>query len=153
MHEEAELGIASHLHYKEIGKNKSKTEIEKKTTWTKDLLELQKNIEDRSEFMHHLKTDFFANKVFVYTPKGDIIELPEGSSCVDFAFAVHSKIGEKMSAAKVNSKMVSIDTALLRGDVVEIITNTKSKPTAKWLEMVKTSMAKRHIQKYLESKK
>lgn len=151
MHEEAEFGIASHLHYKEIGKNKSQNEIKKKTSWTKDLLELQKNVTDEHEFLHTLKTDFFSNRVFVFTPKGDVVDLPEGATPIDFAYAIHSKIGDKMSHAKVNGKMVSIDTVLKRGDIVEIVTNKNSHPTPKWLEYVKTSMAKRHIQKYLES--
>ena len=150
MHEEAEYGIASHLHYKEIGKNRSQTEIKNKTTWTKDLLELQKQIEDREEFLHTLKTDFFSNRVFVFTPKGDVIDLPEGATPIDFAYAVHSKIGDKMSHAKVNGKMVSIETVLKRGDVIEIVLNKNGHPSHKWLEHVKTNMAKRHIQKYLE---
>jgi GTP pyrophosphokinase len=152
MHDEAEFGIASHLHYKEIGKNKSQEEIIKKTSWTKDLLELQKNIEDRDEFLHTLKTDFFQTRTFVFTPKGDVVDLPEGSTPIDFAYAIHSKIGDTMSHAKVNGKMVSIDTVLKRGDVVEIVTNKNGHPTAKWLDHVKTSMAKRSIQKYLETK-
>ncbi len=151
MHEEAEFGIASHLHYKEIGKNKSKKEIEKKTSWTKDLLELQKNIEDKDEFLHTLKTDFFSTRVFVFTPKGDVVDLPEGATPIDYAYSIHSKIGDKMSHAKVNGKMVAIETKLKRGDVVEIVTNKNGHPTEKWLDYVKTNMAKRNIQKYLES--
>jgi GTP pyrophosphokinase len=151
MHDEAEFGIASHLHYKEIGKNKAKKEIEKKTSWTKDLLELQKTIKDKEEFLHTLKTDFFENRVFVFTPKGDVVDLPEGATPIDFAYSIHSKIGDKMSHAKVNGKMVSIETKLRRGDVVEIVTNKNGKPTEKWLDHVKTNMAKRHIQKFLES--
>lgn len=150
MHEEAELGIASHLHYKEIGKNKSKEEIARKSSWTKDLLELQKQMEDRTEFLTHLKTDFFQNRVFVFTPKGDVIDLPEGSSAIDFAFAVHTNIGNKLSAIKINGKMDNIETQLRRGDIIEIITNKNSKPSIKWLEHVKTSFAKRQIHKAVE---
>lgn len=151
MHEEAEFGIASHLNYKEIGKNKSQSEIKRKTTWTKDLLELQKNIPDVNEFLHTIKTDFFSNRVFVFTPKGDVVDLPEGATPIDFAYAIHSKVGDKMSHAKVNGKMVSIDTKLKRGDVIEIVTNKNGHPTEKWLDYVKTNMAKRHIQRYIES--
>ncbi len=151
MHDEAEFGIASHLHYKEIGKNKSQDEIKKKTSWTKDLLELQKNIEDKDEFMHTLKTDFFQTRVFVFTPKGDVVDLPEGATPIDFAYTIHSKIGDKLSHAKINGKMSSLETILKRGDVVEIVTSKNGKPTEKWLEVVKTSMAKRHIQRYLEN--
>ncbi len=151
MHDEAEFGIASHLHYKEIGKNKSKKEIEKRTSWTKDLLELQKQIEDKDEYLHTLKTDFFQTRVFVFTPKGDVIDLPEGSTPIDFAYAVHSKIGDKIKEAKVNGKLVSFDTILKRGDVIEIVTGKNAHPSEKWLEDVKTNMAKRHILKYLEN--
>jgi GTP pyrophosphokinase len=153
MHEEAEFGIASHLHYKEIGKNKSQKEIERKTSWTKDLLELQRQIEDKDEFLHTLKTDFFSTRVFVFTPKGDVVDLPEGATPIDFAYTIHSKIGDKLSHAKVNGKMVSIDTKLKRGDVVEIVTNRNGHPTEKWLEYVKTNIAKRHIQRYIENMK
>ena len=151
MHDEAEFGIASHLHYKEIGKNKSKKEIERRTSWTKDLLELQKQIEDKDEYLHTLKTDFFQTRVFVFTPKGDVIDLPEGSTPIDFAYAVHSKIGDKIKEAKVNGKLVSFDTILKRGDVIEIVTGKNAHPSEKWLEDVKTNMAKRHILKYLEN--
>lgn len=151
MHEDAEFGIASHLHYKEIGKNKSKVEIEKKTSWTKDLLELQKNIEDRDEFLHTLKTDFFQTRVFVFTPKGDVVDLPEGSTPIDFAYAIHSKIGDKIKEAKVNGKLVSFETILKRGDVIEIVQGKNAKPSEKWLEHAKTNIAKRHILRFLET--
>jgi GTP pyrophosphokinase len=151
MHDEAEYGIASHLHYKEIGKNKSKMEIQKKTSWTKDLLELQKQIEDKDEFLHTLKTDFFQARVFVFTPKGDVVDLPEGSTPIDFAYAIHSKIGDKIKEAKVNGKLVSFETQLKRGDVVEIIQGKNAHPSEKWLDIIKTNMARRHIQKYLET--
>lgn len=118
--------------------------------WTKDLLELQKQIDDKDEFLHTLKTDFFSNRVFVFTPKGDVVDLPEGATPIDFAYAIHSKIGDSMSHAKVNGKMVSIETQLKRGDVVEIVVNKNAHPSGKWLDYVKTNMAKRHIQKYLE---
>ncbi len=150
MHDEAEYGIASHLHYKEIGKNKSKEEILRKTGWTKNLLDIQKEMEHRDDFMHHLKTDLFEKRVFVFTPKGDVIDLPEGASVIDFAFAVHTNIGAKISGAKINGKLESLETILQRGDIIEIITNKKSHPSQKWLEHVKTSFAKRQIHKYLE---
>ncbi len=153
MHEEAEFGIASHLHYKEIGKNISKEKILKKTSWTKDLLELQKNIVGSDEFLHTLKTDFFSKRVFVFTPNGDVVDLPDGSTPIDFAFTIHSEIGEKMSHAKINGKMESIDTILKRGDTVEIVTGKNAKPTSKWLDYVKTNIAKRNILKYLEENK
>lgn len=153
MHEEAEYGIASHLHYKEIGKNKSALEIEKKTSWTKDLLEWQKQIEDKDDFLVHLKTDFFENRVFVFTPKGDVIDLPEGSSCIDFAYAIHTDIGNKLNSSKINGKMVAIDSKLHRGDIIEIITNKNSKPNQKWIKDCKTTFAKKQIHRFLELSK
>ncbi len=153
MHHEAEYGISSHLYYKEIGKNKDeKTTLKniKKSDWTKELLEAQKNIENPEDFLKHLHLDFFEKRVFVYTPKGDVIELPEGSSTVDFAYAIHSDIGNHISGAKINGKMVSIDKHLERGDVVEIIHNERQKPNRKWLDMCKTTFAKTHIRKYLK---
>lgn len=150
MHEEAEYGIASHLYYKEIGKNAAPQKILNKTDWTRDLLEAQKTMDNPEEFLKHLQLDFFEERVFVYTPKGDVIELPEGSTTIDFAYAVHSAIGDHITSAKINGKMVSLDTQLSRGDIVEIIHNEKQKPTRKWLDMCKTSFAKSHIKKYLK---
>jgi guanosine-3',5'-bis(diphosphate) 3'-pyrophosphohydrolase len=155
MHHEAEYGISSHVYYKEIGKNKDeKTTLKniKKSDWTKELLEAQKNIENPEDFLKHLHLDFFEKRVFVYTPKGDVIELPEGSSTIDFAYAIHSDIGNHISGAKINGKMVSIDTQLQRGDVVEITHNERQKPNRKWLDMCKTTFAKTHIRKYLKEK-
>jgi GTP pyrophosphokinase len=155
MHHEAEYGISSHVYYKEIGKNKDeKTTLKniKKSDWTKELLEAQKNIESPEDFLKHLHLDFFEKRVFVYTPKGDVIELPEGSSTIDFAYAIHSDIGNHISGAKINGKMVSIDTQLQRGDVVEITHNERQKPNRKWLDMCKTTFAKTHIRKFLKEK-
>lgn len=109
MHNEAEYGIASHLSYKELGKNISKEEIVKKTNWTKDLLEWQKDVGQHEEFMKNLKSDFFEKRVFVFTPQGDVIDLPEGSSPIDFAYAVHSDIGDHVSGAKVNGRLVPLE--------------------------------------------
>lgn len=150
MHDEAEYGIASHLHYKELGDNQQKNTIEKKTNWTRELLEAQKSIANPKDFLTHLKLDFFEERVFVYTPKGDVIELPQGSTIIDFAYAIHSDIGNHISGGKINSKMASIDTQLRRGDIVEIIHNEKSKPNRKWLDMCKTTFAKAHIRRYLK---
>jgi GTP pyrophosphokinase len=150
MHDEAEYGIASHLHYKEIGKNKTKEEILQKSSWSKNILEMKKDMDDRDEFMHHLKTDFFERRVFVFTPKGDVIDLPEGASAIDFAYAVHTNIGNKLSAVKINGKMDNIETVLNRGDIVEISTNKKAHPSHKWLEFVKTSFARKQITKAVD---
>ena len=108
-------------------------------------------------FLDTLKTDFFTVRVFVFTPKGDVVDLPVESSPLDFAYAIHSVIGEHASGAKVNGKMVSLDTALHNGDIVTIITKESAKPSSKWLAYTKTNMARRHIkislQKQEEEKK
>ncbi len=152
MHEEAEYGIASHLSYKEIGKangNMTEQEIKRKIGWTKDLLEWQKDVEHHQEFMKNLRTDFFEKRVFVLTPKGDVIDLPEGSTPIDFAYAVHSKIGDHIAGTKVNGKLVPIDTTLQNRDVVEIDVKDSAFPKRKWIEMARTTMAKRKIRQYI----
>jgi len=141
MHKEAEYGIASHLSYKEG----------KLTGWIKELLEYQK--EAGNEFVSEIKNDFFKERIFVFTPKGDVIDLPKGSSVIDFAFAIHTDIGAHMSSAKVNGKMVTITSILDSGDRVEIETKKSAKPSAKWLPFCKTTMAKRRINNFLENKK
>jgi guanosine-3',5'-bis(diphosphate) 3'-pyrophosphohydrolase len=150
MHEEAEYGIASHLSYKELGKGKSKEEIIKKTGWTKELLEWQKEVNQHKDFMKHLREDFFEHRVFVMTPKGDVIDLPEGSTTIDFAYAVHSDIGDHVASAKVNGKMVPLDTKLNSRDVVEIEVKESSSPKRKWIDMAKTTLAKRKIKAYIK---
>lgn len=113
--------------------------------WIKEIGEYHKEVTGTEEFIGDIKTDFFSNRAFVFTPKGDVIDLPAESSAVDFAYAVHSDIGNHMSGAKVNGKLVSIDTPLKNGDIVEIITKTGAHPTPKWLEITKTAIAKKHI--------
>ena len=149
MHEEAEYGIASHLSYKEIGKNLTEVEIKRKVGWTKDLIEWQKDVEHHQEFMKNLKTDFFENRVFVLTPKGDVIDLPEGSTPIDFAYAVHSKVGDHIASVKVNGKMVPLETTLSNRDVVDIDVKESAFPKRKWLEMTRTTLAKRKIRQYI----
>lgn len=150
MHQEAEYGIASHLSYKELGKNVNKEEVTKKTGWTKELLEWQKDVNQHQEFMKNLKSDFFEKRVFVFTPKGDVIDLPEGSTPIDFAYAVHSKVGDHVAGAKVNGRMVPLETILQSKDIVEIDTKENSSPKRKWLDMSKTTMARRHIKAYIK---
>lgn len=150
MHREAEFGIASHLSYKEVGKNKSKDEIEKKTGWTKELIRWQEEIQQHGDFMKHLKEDFFESRVFILTPKGDVIDLPEGSTTIDFAYAVHSDIGDHVSGARVNGKLVPLETVLKNRDVVEIEVKDSATPKRKWLDMAKTTLAKRKIRNYIK---
>ncbi len=150
MHREAEYGIANHLSYKELGKKASKEEIIKKTGWTRELLEWQKNVDKHQEFINNLKTDFFETRVFVFTPKGDVIDLPEGSTTIDFAYAVHSDIGDHTAGAKVNGKLVPLDTTLKNQDVVEIEVKESASPKRKWIDMSRTALAKRHVRVYIK---
>jgi len=146
MHDEAEYGIAAHLFYKE--KEPGKTD--KNLRWVEQLLEWQKHVHHSGEFMQNLFSDFFKYRVFVFTPKGDVIDLPEESGPIDLAYAIHSDIGDHIAGAKVNGKLVPLDTKLKNGDIVEIETKKTALPKAKWLGYAKTTVAKRHIRTYLE---
>ncbi|MBA3732807.1 bifunctional (p)ppGpp synthetase/guanosine-3',5'-bis(diphosphate) 3'-pyrophosphohydrolase [Patescibacteria group bacterium] len=125
--------------------------LEDVPSWVKDLVEYQKEAGD--EFLDDIKTDFFEERIFVFTPKGDVIDLPKGSSIIDFAFAIHTDIGGHMAGAKVNGKFVTINTILKNGDRVEIETKKNAKPSVKWLEHCKTTMAKRRIIRAVETLK
>lgn len=150
MHLEAEYGIASHLSYKELGKGKGKEEIIKKTGWTKELLEWQKDVDKHKDFMKNLREDFFESRVFILTPKGDVIDLPDGSTPIDFAYAVHSDIGDHVAGAKINGKLVPLDTKLSNRDVVEIDVKDSASPKRKWIDITKTTLAKRKIRNYIK---
>lgn len=118
--------------------------------WLTELADAHAAVSPSEEFVSGLKSDFFSHRVFVFTPKGDVIDLPIESTPADFAYAIHSDLGNHMNGAKVNGKLVSFDTKLRNGDVVEILTRESAHPTAKWLEYAKTSMARRHIRYTLE---
>ena len=111
--------------------------------------ELQRVTSGTGEYLETLKTDFFEDRVFVFTPDGDVVDLPQDSSPIDFGFAIHSDIGMHAAGAKVNGKFVALDTPLKNGDIVEITTKRSSKPSKKWLEYVKTTFAKRLIRSAL----
>lgn len=142
MHEEAEYGIAAHWHYDENGSRRPNREIQ----WAKELAEIQRDILNKLSDLEAIKVDFLQTRIFVFTPKGDVIDLPEGATPVDFAYHIHSQVGNKCTGALVNDKMVSLDTVLKNGDVVEIILDKNRKtPSHDWLEFVKTHTAKTHI--------
>ncbi len=149
MHFEAAYGVAAHFTYKEQN-DKKNTAYKDKFKWLEELKELNYNPDDPKNFIEHLKMDLFNDRIFVFTPKGDVIDMPENSCPIDFAYSVHSDIGDHTFGAKVNGKMVQLFTKLKNGDMVEIITKKDSKPSDKWLEFVKTSIAKKHIKSYLE---
>ncbi|MBI1975638.1 MAG: bifunctional (p)ppGpp synthetase/guanosine-3',5'-bis(diphosphate) 3'-pyrophosphohydrolase [Candidatus Vogelbacteria bacterium] len=145
MHQEAEYGIASHIAYDIADKPRSGGRLNKKLTWVQQLIDWQKQISESNEFLENLKVDFFQYRVFTFTPKGDVIELPENSSPIDFAYAIHSEIGDHIAGAKVNGKLVSLDTELKNGDIIEIVTSKKSRPSQKWLSHARTSGARKRI--------
>ncbi|MBE7011193.1 MAG: bifunctional (p)ppGpp synthetase/guanosine-3',5'-bis(diphosphate) 3'-pyrophosphohydrolase [Ruminococcaceae bacterium] len=148
MHRTAENGIAAHWKYKE-GKSGA-SEMDKKLEWIKQLLEIQKDMANAEEFMQTLKIDMFSDEVFVFTPKGDVVSLPAGSTPIDFAYAIHSAVGNKMSGAKINGKIVNIDYKLINGDIIEIITsNAVHGPNLDWLKIAKTSQARNKINQFL----
>ena len=117
--------------------------------WIQEIAETHKTNDGSREFFDRLKDDFFSYRIFVFTPKGDVIDLPVGASPIDFAYAVHSDIGDKTSGSKVNNKLVGLDTELRNGDIVEILTGKNNKPTRKWLDFAKTSLARRRIRSAL----
>ena len=144
MHELAEYGIAAHWRYKEIGKHNIKN-----TRWMEELAALQKELQGKKDFLEHLeimKIDMFRDRIFVFTPKGDVLDLPEGATPIDFAYAIHSQIGDKCVAARVNDMMRNLDVPLTSGDIVEILTDKNRKgPNPDWLKFVKTRHARNKI--------
>lgn len=150
MHRIAEYGIAAHWKYKEGKINGKSDESEQKLAWLRQALEWQKETDDSLEFLETLKMDLFDNQVFVFTPRGDVIELPAESTPLDFAFKIHTDVGVRCVGAKVNGKMVTIDHVLKNGDIVEIITSANSSgPSIDWLNIAKSSQAKNKIRNWL----
>jgi len=148
MHRVAEYGIAAHWKYKE-GVSGDQEEV--KLAWLRQTLEWNKDMNDPREFMETLRMDLFASQVFVFTPKGEVIELPAGSTPLDFAFKIHTDIGAKCVGAKVNAKMVPIDHQLENGEIVEILTsNNSSGPSIDWLQIAKSSNARSKIRSWLK---
>lgn len=119
--------------------------IEQVPYWIKEIANAHKNAEDTSEFVMGLREDFFSHRIFAFTPKGDVIDLPIGASVVDFAYAIHTDIGNSMAGAKINNKLVPLHTELRNGDIVEILTKKNGGPTLKWVHFSKTTLAQRHI--------
>ena len=113
--------------------------------WVKELAHAHHEEGESEEYLESLKSDFFSHRVFVFTPRGDVIDLPVDATPIDFAYAVHSDLGNKMSGARVNGKMASLETILHNGDMVEIITKPSARPSCKWHDIAKTSMARKHI--------
>ena len=152
MHEEAEYGIAAHWKYK--SGERADSNIDEKLHWISKLLESDENTRDPDEFMRSFKTDIFHDETFVFTPKGDVISLPLGSTVIDFAYAIHSAVGNKMVGAKINGVIVPIDKIPKNGDIVEILTSQTTKgPSRDWLKIVKTGEARSKIRQWFKKEK
>lgn len=135
-----------------ISTTKDLPDKEKIPEWISQIGEVYTKDEHRDEFMHDLRQDFFKNRIFVFTPNGDVVDLPVGANPIDFAYAIHSEVGDHTAGAKVNKKMVQLDTELRNGDIVEIETRRSAKPSPKWLDIAKTSMARRKIKAALNGR-
>jgi len=147
MHKVAEVGIAAHWKYKDGESNNSS--LDKKLAWIRQLIEWQKEMQDAQEFMETLKIDLFTEEVFVFTPTGDVLSLPMGSSSIDFAYTIHSDVGNKMMGAKVNGKITPLEYTLQNGDIVEILTSSNIQgPSRDWLNIVKSSQARNKINQW-----
>ena len=151
MHRVAEYGIAAHWKYKEGNTSGNQNKEDMKLAWLRQAIEWQKDLQDPKDFLDTLKMDLFSSQVFVFTPKGEVIDLPAGSTPLDFAFKIHTAVGCHCVGAKVNGKMVTIDHPLNSGDIVEIVTNSNSSgPSVDWLKIVKSSTAKNKIRSWLK---
>ncbi len=149
MHRYAEYGVAAHWLYKEGSKLKAKDAST--FAWLRQILDWQEEMKDPREFMQALRIDLFEEEVYVYTPGGDVKELPEGSTPVDFAYSVHTEIGNRCAGAKVNGNLVPLNTVLQHGDTVEIIKSKSRQPSRDWLLFVKTAKAKTHIRQWIRT--
>ncbi|MGN1381976.1 MAG: RelA/SpoT family protein [Eubacterium sp.] len=151
MHRVAEYGIAAHWKYKEGNTSGNQNKEDMKLAWLRQAIEWQKDLQDPKDFLDTLKMDLFSSQVFVFTPKGEVIDLPAGSTPLDFAFKIHTDVGCHCVGAKVNGKMVTIDHPLNSGDIVEIVTNPNSSgPSVDWLKIVKSSTAKNKIRSWIK---
>lgn len=154
MHKTAEYGIAAHWKYKEGRIDTNESSMDKKMSWLRQIMDWQKDVTDPKEFMDSLKIELFANQVFVFTPKGDVIDLPAGSTPIDMAYKIHSKVGDTCVGAKIGGKIVPLDTILENGNIVEIITSKNSKgPSRDWLSVVKSSNARSKIRQWFKKER
>lgn len=152
MHQIAENGVAAHWAYKEGMTQKVQSNpIQEYMNWFKDMMELQDDANNASEFIESVKQDIFNERVYVFTPKGDVTELPNGAGPLDFAYSIHSQLGDKTVGATVNGRNVGLDTKLKTGDIIEIRTSQHARPSTDWLKLVVTSRAKNKIKRYFKA--
>jgi GTP pyrophosphokinase len=147
MNRDAAYGVAAHFAYKESTDPEGAAKT-RNLDWLTQITNLQHD-GAHGDYLENLKTDFFEDRVFIFTPVGDVIDLPRGATPIDFAYAIHTDIGNHTSGAIVNRKMLSLDTPLTNGDIVEIVTKKNAKPSKKWLEFAKTTMARKHIRSFV----
>ena len=154
MHRTAEFGIAAHWKYK-LGVSGGKTAFDDRLQWIREMLEAQQEAGDARELVSTIKTDLITDEVFVYTPKGDVVNVPQGSTVIDFAYAIHSAVGNRMTGAKVDGRIVPIDYVIKTGEIVEILTSSQQGkgPSRDWLGIVKTSQAKNKIRGWFKKEK
>jgi GTP pyrophosphokinase len=151
MHRVAEFGVAAHWTYKEGGKDAS---FDQKLSWLRSLLEWQNEVGDAESFLNTVKVDLFQDEVYVFTPKGDVLNLPAGSTPVDFAYRIHTEVGHHCIGAKVNGRMVPLDYELKNGEIVEVLTSKGPHgPSRDWLNFVKSASAKERIRKWFKSQR
>ena len=151
MHRIAENGIAAHWRYKEVSKKDEKAaKIDERFAWLKHILEWQKDMKDPKEFLATMKIDLFPDEVYVFSPKGKVMSFPKGATPIDFAYYIHTDVGDKCIGAKVNGKIVPLKYNLSNGDIIEILNSPAHKPSRDWLKIVKTSRARTKIRNYLK---
>ncbi|MCV3215750.1 bifunctional (p)ppGpp synthetase/guanosine-3',5'-bis(diphosphate) 3'-pyrophosphohydrolase [Plectonema radiosum NIES-515] len=150
MHRIAEYGIAAHWKYKETGgsNNSQTTAQDEKFTWLRQLLEWQSDLKDAQEYLESIKDNLFEDDVYVFTPKGDLVSLSPGSTTIDFAYRIHTEVGNHCAGARVNGRMIPLSTRLQNGDIVEVLTQKNSHPSLDWLNFVRTSAAKNRIKQW-----
>jgi GTP pyrophosphokinase len=149
MHRTAEYGIAAHWRYKE-GEKRSSNEVDEKLSWFRQVLEWQQDTREPEEFLEFLRIDLFQDEIFVFTPKGDVKQLPKGATPIDFAFAVHTDVGLHCAGARVNGRIAPLARELKNGDSVEVITDPRQRPSRDWLAFVKTARARQKIRGYIK---
>jgi GTP diphosphokinase / guanosine-3',5'-bis(diphosphate) 3'-diphosphatase len=149
MHRTAEYGIAAHWRYKE-GDSRAPDVVDERLAWFRQVLEWQQDTGDPEEFMEFLRVDLFQDEIFVFTPKGDVKQLPRGATPIDFAFAVHTEVGLRCSGAKINGRIAPLSRELKNGDTVEVMTDARQKPSRDWLAFVKTARARQKIRHWIK---
>lgn len=150
MHHVAEYGIAAHWKYKESGSVSADSQVDKKLAWLRQLIDWQQDLKDAREYMDTVKMDLFADEVFVFSPRGDVFDLPKGSTPIDFAYRVHTEVGNHVTGARINERMVPLATPMRNGDIVEIITSKSAHPRMDWLNIAVTHSAKSRIRQWFK---